>query len=102
MGTHPDMADDSFLLLFFYIVQKFSFHNTVKLCLFIHKMNHSQIDIICSETNHKVFKCLFDFAHLSGPDILPSLPGGAKVPLYDPPVSFPLQCLSNICADIGL
>ena len=46
MGAHTDVTDDSFFLLLFYISQKFSFHDPVKLCFFIYKMDHAQIDII--------------------------------------------------------
>ena len=54
MGAHADMTDDSFLLLLFHIGQKFSFHDPVKFCLFIYKMDHTQIYIICLQPCQQV------------------------------------------------
>ncbi len=77
--------------------KKLPFHDGMEFCHFIHKMDHSQIDIVCAEPAKKILKGFFCFWYVSGAHILAVLPSGAYMPLHDP--FFAAAC--NGVSDIG-
>ena len=96
------MADHTFGPLLLYIGKKRSVHNPVKFRLLIHKVDHTQVKIIRPQTRQQILKGRLDLLHVPGADVLPLLPGGAEVPLDDPPLPLPGDGSANIRPHIGL
>ena len=87
--AQTDMADHTFGLLLLYIDKKRSVHNPVKFRLLIHKVDHAQVEVICPQARQQILKGRLDLLHVPCADVLPVLPGGAEVPLDDPPLPLP-------------
>ena len=69
---------------------------------FIHKVDHSQINIVRPKAFQQVCKCSFGLLKVPGPHILAVLPGGTQVPLDDPALPAAFDGGPDMRADIRL
>ncbi len=100
MGAHADVADDAPLFLPLYIGQKLPFHHLAELLLAVHKVNHAQVDVVRLQPGEQILEGLLHLGHLPGADILPLLPGGAKMPLDNPLLPVALDGVANFGAHL--
>ena len=101
VGAHADMPDHTLFLLLQHIPQEGAVYNCLPVLRRVHKMDHPQIDVIGLQSCQQVLKGRHHLLHIPGPDILPILPCGSKMPLNDPFLPAALQCFANIRAHIG-
>ena len=102
MGAHADVADDAFCLLLLHIGQEFPLHDAVELRLLVHEVDHAQVDVAGAQPLQQILKGGHHLVHVPGADILAVLPGGAEVPLDDPPLPLSGDGRADVGAHLGL